>query len=293
MASLSDPASNDAIRRMELYNLRGVQKVDDALPTVPYVEWQRANGETVREPNEPVTSLPFDARAGVDPERQQQLDATADSLVQSHNHDGFNFHDFGDMLETIAKRNDFTEKEKVNVWDKIVSEVHDTNAKWNGDGANPFTLNINRTWRNAHELLAFDDRYHSQFVLGSDKDNNSTLTWHNLGSSYEDFLWRVGPSAHSDITNEIASRYQIQCDRDFLQHGFKAYADKWNAYFVSPLPQSRNDEYLKQIKANTKEFGLPVADRKKIFELQRQYFDESKHSATATNSVPDPVTLTE
>ena len=111
------------------------------------VEWYRANGQVVRESNEAIRTLPIDPRAGVDPERQQQLDLMATALLANHDHNGIDFRDLGDILNTIAKRTDLTELEKANVWDRAVDGVDQHQVEWRRDGANPFALNINRTWR--------------------------------------------------------------------------------------------------------------------------------------------------
>jgi hypothetical protein len=280
---LDTPAANAAIRDM-----KGAQGSNPGV-----VEWRRANGELVQEANEPIKSLPFDPRADVDPERQQQLDLLASTLLANHNHNGVSFKDFGDILNTLAKSNDVTDREKANVWDSVVLDVDQKKVEWRNDGANPFALNINRTWRVAHELATFDDPYNAKIVNESQKDANNTLTLHNLFSSYEDFLWRVGPGAHSNVSNEMATRYQRNCYQDLLKSGFSAYADSWNAYFISHLPPERNAYYLDQIKANTKEFLLPVANRPKLQKLEDAYFQENRQTAPSGVRIPDTVVLTD
>ncbi len=118
------------------------------------VTWHRASGEAVVEKHENITKLPIDPREGVDPERQRQLDSLAGNLLTSHKgNNGVDFKGFGNILQAIGKDSSLTEKEKINVSDTIVKDVNEKKVPWDKEGANPFTLNNNRTWRVAHELI--------------------------------------------------------------------------------------------------------------------------------------------
>jgi hypothetical protein len=269
---------------------QGVSTPVDAVPPKT-VTWYRADGTPVVEINEKITQLPLDSRLGVDPERQKQLDSTAEQLLKSHTEGKpINFNDIGQILEAIAKNSNLTEKEKANVWHTIADHVNDRSTTWSKDGANPFVLNSNRTWRIAHEVFSFEDGYHASYLKNSDEEANRRLINHNMGSTTEDYFWRVGPSAHNDITNEIASRYQIQCLKSFMKGGFQAYADQWNAYFVSHLPQQTNDDFYQKIYQNTRTGIFPMADREEIAKLQAQYFQANRQTAPNAH-IPEPVSI--
>ncbi len=208
----------------------------------------RHNGQEYRFEDKPMTTLPFDSAAGLEPWRKRQIEQRSDRIIDEYAPKGafnskgtYDFNEFGETLTRISKMTDLTEQEKAYLWDNIMERRgKDYNAS--NHGSREVVRDSLMPWDVGHALLqqGFNDGYHVPLANLSPAAASTEIYIHELNEGKgKGFINELGHYVVSKVldvklnTGDMAaSEVQVAALRAYKQKGFAGYAEAWRQGFL-------------------------------------------------------------
>ncbi|MBC8000527.1 MAG: hypothetical protein IAF58_21430 [Leptolyngbya sp.] len=246
IADASAPQGPEVVGTMIL-NGRVVRK--DMSEGPDQVIWYDKQGNSHAVLDQRITRMPVDIHAGIHPEREEQLARKANDILyagadRSNLHLNpkpiVGFNSVANMMDAVAGSADLTEREKCNVWSRIVGGLKSDKYYMTAKDANPAVVDSWLAGDVWHAVIPMNDSYHGDRLINLPRDRaiNAILN-HELGGEanhlqgFTRLKWLAAQRLLGPNQGDIeSSRRQLNALDVFLKDGFSGYSWAWRRLFV-------------------------------------------------------------